>query len=146
MLCLCRNFTAPPKKIILRYFALFFLRSNLKSNLAKFVKFGFKFYAPRPAPRKYKFKTRDALRQQSYVATLNFSFTAFATVASLETASLVTRRQQVASTKKSVVGGGIKGGGERLRVCLQLRAWRSKIKPHPLYNKVKNNLRRLFFT
>ena len=44
---------------------------------------------------------------------LYFSFTAFATVASLETASLVTRRQQVASTKKSVVGGGIKkkGGG-----------------------------------
>nr|DAT72072.1 MAG TPA: hypothetical protein [Caudoviricetes sp.] len=27
----------------------YFLRSNLKSNLAKFVNFDFKFYAPRPA-------------------------------------------------------------------------------------------------
>ncbi|QCD47116.1 hypothetical protein [Campylobacter rectus] len=37
---------------------------------------------------------------------LYFSFTTFATVASLETALLVTRRQQVAPTKKSVVRGG----------------------------------------
>jgi hypothetical protein len=81
-------------------------------------------------------QVRDALREQSSVATLNFSFTALATVALLETASLVTRRQQVAPTKKSVVGGrGIKGGGERL--CHS--------SPHPLYNKVKNNLKWLFF-
>ena len=33
-------------------------------------------------------------------------------------------------------GRGIKGGGERLR----------HLSPHPLYNKVKNNLKRLFFT
>ena len=52
------------------------------------------------------------LAEQSNVATLNFSFTALATVALLETASLVTRWQQVAPTKKSVVGGGgLRGGG-----------------------------------
>ena len=72
----------------------------------------------------------DALRQQSYVATLNFSFTALATVALLETASLVTKWQQVAPMKKSVVGGGgLKGVGSsfasalpRLVLALSLRA------------------------
>ena len=115
-----------------------------------------KFYPPRPAPRKYKFKTRDALRQQSSVATLNFSFTAFATVASLCQSSLQARRGRFARyetatscpyEEKRRRGRGIKGGGELFcfGFASQLLAERN-LSPHPLYNKVKNNLKRLFFT
>ena len=96
------------------------------------------------------------LAEQSNVATLNFSFTALATVALLETASLVTRWQQVAPTKKSVVGGGGLRGGRGLFcfgfaspcACTLFESCKAErnLSPHPLYNKVKNNLKRLFFT
>ena len=121
------------------------MRSNLKSNLQIYKSNSIKIY-----------KICDALRQQSYVATLNFSFTALATVALLETASLVTRWQQVAPTKKSVVGGGgLKGVGKLFCfgfaspcACTLFESCRAErhSSPHPLYNKVKNNLKWLFFT
>ena len=100
------------------------MRSNLKSNLQIYKFNSIKIY-----------KICDALREQSSVATLNF-------------ASLVTRWQQVAHTKKSVVmGGGLKGVGSSFASALpcNCRAERN-LSPHPLYNKVKNNLKRLFFT
>ena len=131
------------------------LRSNLKSNLAKFVKFGFKFYPPRPAPRKYKFKTRDALRQQSYVATLNFSFTAFATVASLCQSSLQARRDRFARyetatsclyEEKRRRGRGIKGGGELFcfGFASQLQS-RVQFKPPPLLQQSKKQPQTVVF-
>ena len=68
---------------------------------------------------KLELKTRDALRKQSNVATLNF-------------ASLITRRQQVASTKKSVVGGGgLKGVGSDFASACSCEHGEAKLSPTP---------------
>ena len=123
-----------PPRLKKKYFALSFLRSNLQIWVAE----------TRTLKTSNLNHICDALRQQSSVATLNFSFTALATVALLETASLVTRRQQVAPTKKSVVGGWIKGGGELFCfgvtspcACTLFESCEAErnSSPHPLYIK-----------
>ena len=99
------------------------LRSNLKSNLQIYKFNSIKIY-----------KTRDALRKQSYVATLNF-------------ASLVTRRQQVAPTKKSVVGGGgLKGvgGGDFASAC-SCEHGEAKFKPPPPLQQSKKQPQTVIF-
>ena len=67
----------------------------------------------------------------------------------LENATLNLRRfaqAKLCRHLKSVVGGGIvKGGLFCFGFASQLQAERNS-SPHPFYNKVKNNLRRLFFT
>ena len=169
MLCLCRNFTAPPKKnhlAILRLFkftnlarrtiirsmlnfssfllvattarkakplnhlailCLDSLRSNLKSNLAKFVNLASNF--PRRDPYLENVKFKFATLCVSKAASPPLTLASLRSLPSLrsakaackqeETASLVTRRQQGAPTKKSVVGGGgLKGVGSSFASAL----------------------------
>ena len=82
---------------------------------------------------KLELKTRDALRKQSNVATLNL-------------ASLVTRRQQVASTKKSVVGGGgLKGVGSDFASACSCEHGEAKFKPPPPLQQSKKQPQTVVF-